>query len=234
MKAHYILVGFIITLLMNYPARLYAHDEQPLFNQVHLQAQSEGHIPNNQMTVILAAEHQGEDASNVAATVNQEMDWAASIIQTHTEIESKTTGYQTYPAYNKQIVIGWRVTQQLELRSVNIESLTDLVGKLQEKLKVKQITFNPTDVSRKKFEDQLIEEAMMAFKHRIEIIKKHMENKNHRIISINVNTGNYHPPVPHQSTRMSTMAQEMKTAPALDAGTSRISVTVNGSVQFFQ
>jgi predicted secreted protein len=208
-----------------------AHENETLFNVVNLQAQAEHEVPNDQMTAILATEHEGKDATAIAKRVNEDMQWALDIITQHTFAESRTTNYQTYPVYNKQVIIGWRTSQQVEVKSTSIEGLSELVGKLQSKLQVKQMYFSPTDIIRKKYEDQLIEEAMQVFKHRVAVVKKHMDDKDYRIINININTGSYQPPVPYGG-RMKAMAMEVA-EPAVEAGTSKITVTVNGSVQFF-
>ncbi|MCH8163429.1 MAG: SIMPL domain-containing protein [Proteobacteria bacterium] len=118
------------------------------------------------------------------------------------------------------------------MKSENVAALTELVGKLQEKLQAKQMSFNPTSVTRVRFENELIEEAMQAFLARVEIVKKNMPVKNHRIINLNINASGYHPPVIHaQRTMMKSM--EKASAPSVEAGKSKIIVTVSGSVQYY-
>ena len=217
---------FLISLNAN------AHDEETLFNVVNLQAQAEQEIPNDQMTAVMATEHEGKDAISIAEHANEDMQWALGIIKKFPVAESRTTNYQTYPVYNKQIIIGWRASQQVEIKSTSIKELSELIGRLQDKLQVKQMYFSPTDETRKKYEDQLIEEALEAFKNRVAIVKKHMDNMDHRILNININTGGHQPPTPYErGGMMKSMA--MEAAPAVEAGTSKITVTVNGSVQFF-
>ena len=219
-------------IIFLYPLNANAHDEETLFNVVNLQAQAEQEIPNDQMTAILATEHEGKDATTIAGHVNEDMQWALDIIKKYPFAESRTTNYQTYPVYNKQIIIGWRASQQIEIKSTSIKELSELIGRLQDKLQVKQMYFSPTDETRKKYEDQLIEEALEAFKSRVAIVKKHMDNMDHRILNININSGGYQPPIPYERGGvMKSMAIEA--TPAVQAGTSKITVTVNGSVQFF-
>ena len=108
--------------------------------------------------------------------------------------------------------------------------LSELVGKLQSRLQVKNMNFSPTRGTQVQYENELIEEAMIAFKQRINIIKKHMDEKNVRIVNLHVNTGGGHSRPIYAESRM--MAMD-KSAPAVEAGTSKITVTVSGSVQFF-
>jgi len=207
-------------------------DDETLFNTVNLQAQAEREIPNDQMIVLLAAEHEGSDTAGLAAKINSDMQWALEIIKKYPAVESQTKNYQTYPTYRKQVVISWRANQQIEITSENIAALTELVGKLQEKLQVKQMSFSPTTETRVRFENELIEEAMQAFLARVEIVKKNMPVKNHRIINLNINAGSNQPPVIFaQRTMMKSM--EMARAPSVEAGKSKITVTVSGSVQYY-
>ncbi len=222
----------VLLVVLAMPAS--AHDDDPLFNVVNLQAEAEREIPNDQMIVIVVTEHDGKDPASVAASINKDMEWALGIVKQHNYVESRTRSYQTWPVYNdKQTIIGWRASQELELKSGNIEGLSELAGKLQEKLQVRQMNFSPTDATRKKYENELIEEAMVAFKGRVDIVSKHMDNKNHRIVNININTGSYFPPVMYERAMLKSAAMDAAPAPAVDAGTSKITVTVNGSVQFF-
>ncbi len=207
-------------------------DDETLFNTVSLQAQAEREIPNDQMIVLLATEHEGSDSTGLAAKINSDMQWSLGFINKYSAVESQTKSYQTYPTYRKQVVIGWRASQQIEINSINIAELTELVGKLQEKLQVKQMSFVPTTETRARIENELIEEAMQAFLSRVEIVKKNMPDKNHRIITLNINAGGYRPPVVHAQRSMM-QSMEMSSAPSVEAGKSKITVTVSGSVQYF-
>ena len=50
-----------------------AHEEKTLFNQVHVQAQVERDIPNDEMQSLLVSGHQGKNASELSARVNSEV-----------------------------------------------------------------------------------------------------------------------------------------------------------------
>jgi len=225
-------IGLLFILLSHFIGMAQAHEQETLFNKVNIQARAEREIPNDQMIVLLATEHENVDTAKLANQINKDMQWALELVKSHTFIKSQTKSYQTYPTYKKQIIIGWRASQQLELKSENIEGLSEIVGKLQNKLQVKQMSFTPTRTTRVLYENELIEEALKAFKNRVAIVKKHMDNKDFRIINININTGGYQPPVIRaQQTMMKSM--EMTSAPAVKAGVSKITVSITGSVQFY-
>lgn len=220
-----------LVLLFNSPAR--AQDNEPLFNLVNLQVQSERDVPNDQLTILLVVEAEGKEAAKIAEKINKDMDWALNKTRKQENIETRTLSYNTYPVYDKRSVIGWRAMQQLELKSTNVTELTELVGTLQERLQVKNMQFSPKKETREHYENDLIEEAMIAFKQRVEIVKKHMDEKNVRIVNLHVNTGGGHPQPIYQERAMMAMDSMAKSAPAVEAGTSRITVTVSGAVQYF-
>ena len=221
----------ISALLFSISFSIFAHESEPLFNQVNLQAQSQKEIPNDQLTVILAVEAEGKEPADIADKINNNMSWALNKVEKLNDIDARTLSYNTYPVYDKKTVIAWRSIQQLELKSKNITSLTKLVGQLQEKLQVKNMNFTPTRETREQYENELIEEALVAFKQRVKIVKKHMDGDNVRIVNIHVNTGSRYPQPVYQERAM--MAMDAKRAPSVEAGTSTITVTVSGSVQYF-
>jgi len=221
---------FIMVLLGLMPPVL-AGDEETLFNKVTLQAEARREVPNDEMTVILAAEQQGADPSVLADRVNQDMAWALDLAGKQTAVESETRGYSTQPIYKDGVIRGWRVRQQLQLKSRQFDKLTKLLGTLQERLQIAQMGFNPALATRDKHQNELISEAMQAFKERVAIIQKNMDGRDYRIIELNVNTGGFVDRPMLMADRA--VASLEHSAPAVEGGTSEVTVTVSGSVQFY-
>jgi predicted secreted protein len=155
-----------------------AADDGIIFNQIYIDAQVERNVENDQLEVTMLVEKQGNKPEEIASEINESMDWGLKLVKATKDIEVSTRSYQTYPIYKNRLIVGWRATQELNLKSVNITDLTNLVGKLQERLQVRQMSFSPTRQTRVKMENDLISEAMEAFKQRAEIIKGHMDEKN--------------------------------------------------------
>ena len=202
-----------------------------LFNLVNIDAQAEREVENDQLEVTMLVEAEGNKPEMIADEVNTTMQWALDLSRANKNIDVSTRSYQTYPEYSDRFIVGWRASQELYLRSVDIADLTRRVGDLQQKLHVNQMHFSPTKPTRIRIENELIGEAMVAFRQRAEIIREHMDNKNYRIVNIQVNTGQTGP-VMYQDTRVS-MAKMEAAAPAVEAGSSKLIVTVTGSIQFY-
>ena len=210
-----------------------AHEQETLFNVVQLYANVEREIPNEEMRVTLVAEHQGSNPAEIASQVNADMDWALKLVGRNDGVDSRTMAYNTSPIYRDRNIIGWRASQELELKGREIPDLTRLIGELQGRLQVRQMGFSPTQESRNRHENELIELAMEEFKRKVEIVRKHMDDMDFRIINLNINSNDQIMPRMAYAER-ATMAMSADVAPVVDAGTSRISVNVNGSVQFFR
>lgn len=218
-------------VLLAFPIAV-AAQETPLFNQVHIDAQVEREVENDQLEVSMLVEAQGNRPDEIAASINETMQWALKLAGAHKDIEVSTRSYQTYPVYNETFITGWRASQELYLRSTDITELTELVGELQQKLQVSQMNFSPTKQTRTKVENELIGEAMNAFRQRAAIIKGHMDNMDYRIVNLQINAGQSGPIMyREQMMAMSKMADQV--APAVEAGTSKVIVTITGSIQFF-
>jgi predicted secreted protein len=218
----------VLLLAMLTPAHA---DNDVIFNQVFLQASARRHIENDRLQVTLAAEAQGKTPTQITGQVNEAMSWAVKKARAAGAVEVSTGSYRTYPVYRDQVIIAWRASQQLLLQGSDITALSELVGELQQRLQVKQMQFTASPEVRSTVENELIGEAMEAFKQRVMTVKKHMDGKDYRIVSLHINTGQPTPVV----VREQAMAMGAQTAPspALEAGTSEVSVTVSGSVQFY-
>ena len=209
-----------------------AEEAKPGFDRVEFQVSVQRTLPNDEMDATLVCDQQGASAKSVADKVNGDMDWALKMIKKHGKIEARTTGYQTYPLYDQSVITGWRVTQELHLSSRSIAEMTTLIGQLQQRLHVRDIRFSPASTARDKVENELIEKAMEAFKHRANIIREHMGNREYRIVKLHIDTGDERPPVIYRGN-LAMQAKAAPHAPALQPGTSRVTVTVSGTIQFY-
>lgn len=201
------------------------------YDQVNFQVSVESSLANDEMQVTLVSEQQGKTPGGVAGRVNADMKWAQSLVDANKDVQALTTGYQTYPLYEHNAITGWRVTQDLQLTSSSITGLTELIGKLQDRLQVRDIQFHPTRAARDTEENKLIEQGLDAFRQRAALISRHMDNREYRIKDMHIMTESQRPPMPFRAG----MAMEAKMAPppSVEPGTSTVTVTVSGTIQFY-
>lgn len=229
----------IVALMMLFTLGGVAHADTPPLptNQVNLNASAEREIPNELFRVFMFTELRDRDPAVVATEINRQMAAAISEAKAVTGVKVKTGSYNTTPVYNykspgKEPV--WQGSQDLVLESEDLQAVLKLAGTLQQTLKIRNVSYAVTPATRERILDELIEEAMMAFHRRAAVIGRHMPKTDYDIGEIHVGVGGSgRPPVYRaQMRKMDSGVMAAESGPAVEAGTTRLEVTVSGSVRY--
>jgi predicted secreted protein len=204
-----------------------------LFNLVSLTAQAEREVANDLLGATLAAEAEGNDPAQLSADVNRRMQAALATAKGYGAVQARSGNYQTFPVYdNNSRISRWRVRQELRLESANFAAATELIGKLQgspqSALTVAGMALSVSADARKQAENALIPEALAAFDERARLVRDAMKAKSFRMRNLQISGGGAPSPVPMAARAM---AMSSGPAPAVEAGTTRILITVSGTVQ---
>lgn len=223
-------VTLLLACVLAVSTAVFADDNPPRYNQVRLQAQQSESVSNDTMHVTLNSYAEMQDSSRLAARINQDMDWALTKARQYSDVKISTGGYQIWPVTRKEVTSAWRGQQDLILESKNTEILSQLTGQLQEKLKIKSMSFSVSDEKRIAVENRLIDAALNAFKERAGIVGANLKAKGYRIVELNVGTSAQRPPVMYQA-RMSSVSMQASDSVAVEGGESDVQITVSGSVE---
>lgn len=219
----------ITTLLFGLAANLaMAADETPRYNQIHFQVERSRPVDNDRMQAVLSVTAEDDNAARLADQINRTMDWALKTAKARPKIEVHSGGYRTYPTYNKNKIRRWHATQELMLESADFAELGTLIGQLQERLQVASMNFSVSPARRTMVEDDLIAQALDAFKQRGELVRKQLAAKSYRIVDAAISTGGAGP-VPMM--RGIAMEAASVAPPAVEAGASTLTVTVSGVIE---
>jgi predicted secreted protein len=218
--------AFLVGLVAALPA-LAQDPSPPLFNLVTLSAQAAREVANDTLHATLAAEAEGSDPAQLADGVNRTMRRALDLARGYGGVKVRSGNYQTYPVYDRTRIVRWRVRQELRLESTDFGAATELIGKLQASLAVTQFSHGVSGEARRQAEDALIGEAIAAFEARARLASQALKAKGHRLRDLNLATEG---PLPPRPLVMRTMAADAA-PPALEAGSTRITVTASGTVQ---
>ena len=202
---------------------------ETLFNLVTLQAQAEREVPNDLLSATLAAEAEGTDPAQLSADVNRTMQAALATAKAYGAVRARSGNYQTFPIYDKNRITRWRVRQELRLESADFAAATELIGKLQANLVVASMALSVSPAARKQAENALIPEALAAFEERARVVREAMKARSHRMQNLQINASGGVTPMPYAAMRAGVSASAQ--APAIEAGTTRILITVSGTVQ---
>lgn len=208
---------------------------ETLYNVFNLTSEATAEVDNDLMIATLVVQLEDKDPAVLADKVNQTMAWAIDVLKPYEMLTIKTRDYQTYPRYDTSQVrrlIGWRATQTLQLDSEDFGAAGQAIQKLQEKLQVQGIRLMTKDSTREAASDQLIDEALNAFKDRASLIQKNMGASGYRILDVNIQTGQSNTPMFNARAEMAdVMRSSVASEPVVEPGTSRVSVQVYGRVQ---
>jgi len=225
MKIKVMVVTFLLIAL---PAFASAN-EQMQFNIVNLSAEQSRQVENDVMVVVMQASAQKNSSAEAANAVNQIMAWADPIMSADTQIRYQSLNYQTRPVYHERSVTGWTASQQVRLESENFEALTTMLGTLQQQLQIVSMQFAVSEAKRKSEIDTLIVAALEAFTEKAELISQSMKARDHRLVSIAVDE--HGTPVGYRGIVQAEAMAVGSAAPQVEAGDSKISVRVTGSIQ---
>ena len=206
-----------------------AADDATRYNQIHFQVERSRPVENDRMQAVLSLTVEDDNAARLADQINRSMDAAIKTAKARPKVEVRSGSYRTYPVYNKERIQRWRATQELWLEGSDFAELGSLIGQLQERLQVASINFSVSAERRRAVEDELITQALDAFKQRAELVRKQLAAKGYRIVDVSINTGGGQPvPIMMRATAMEAASVA---PPALEAGTSTLSVNVGGVIE---
>ena len=223
---HYL---FLLVALLSFPAAQ-AHEHAQRYNQISLDATASAEVENDTMVASLFVQEEGAKASELSSQVNRKINWALERLKSHSDIKVETESYSTSPVYKKSQIIAWRVRQSVKLESKDMALMSELIGELQEQLKLDGISF---DVSREKREQQteaLIDKALSAFSARAKQIANNLQHDRYKIVNLHVSTSSITPRHQYRSAGVM-MAEAAVVAPDFSGGERTLTVRINGTIE---
>ncbi len=204
-------------------------DEQVQFNIVNLRVDQSREVVNDVMVVIMQATAQKNSSGEAAQSVNEIMGWADTIIAADQRIKHKTLNYQTRPIYQNKSVTGWTASQQLQLQSHDIEALTKMAGSLQQQLQIVSMGFQVSPERRAEELETLIVEALEAFNTKAKLVTRTMKANDYRLVNVSIDENGS--PMPYRGVVQAEALGARAAAPSVEAGESKLRVSVAGSIQ---
>lgn len=224
----------ISSLLASSPLALAAEPTPPRYNAVTLQAEVQREVPNDLLNATLYVEINDATPAGVADAVNRRVNDALRVAREHKDVRARSGNNQTYPVYSKGNQLqGWRGRGEIRLESRNFEAASALIGKLQASMQLGGIQFTVAPESRRTAENELITEAIAAFKARAEILKSALGGRGYKLQQLNVSTGHAAPPPRFAVARAAPATQDVA-PPSFEAGLSVVSVSANGTIELLE
>ena len=198
---------------------------------VQLSAFAEQEAVNDLLHATLVVERRGDDSARLAAAVSRIMGQALEVSENYPGVKAKTTAYSTQPVYQRRDGeserVGWRIRQTLQLESTQVEQAVELTGRLQElDLQLTSMSFTVSEERKEELRVSLTEEAIDAWRDKAESAVKRLGGREWRPHQVSIDDQRQ-PPVRPMVRAEAAMLSAPE--PEVEAGTSRVRVTVSGT-----
>ncbi len=220
---------FVITLLLF--SNVYAHEEVKNYNQINLEASASAEVENDTMIVSLYAQEEGSKAVALSNRVNKKINGALEKLKQYKNIKVETESYSTNPVYNKNQVIAWRVKQSIQLESKDMSLMSEVLGELQQQLKLNGISFDVSPGKREQQTRVLIDQALTAYNKRATQIANKLHHDGYKIVSMKVSTSASAAPYRYKMARVMMAEATPAVAPEIAKGDQTLSVRVSGTIE---
>jgi predicted secreted protein len=202
------------------------------YNTIELSAEAQREVANDTLSAALYMEANGATAAEVANTLNRAINDALKQSAEVKAVRARSGNNQTWPLYNKaQQITGWRGRAEIRLESRDFTAAAALVGRLQSTLQLASLQFSVSPEARKAAENELITEAVAAFRARADVVRQALAGKGYKLRRLAISTGGFAPPRPLMARAMAAASAAEVAAPQFEGGMSQVTVTASGAVE---
>jgi predicted secreted protein len=211
-----------------------AADPVPRYNLVELQSEVQREVANDTLSASLYVELNDANPATLANSINKAANEALRVAKDYKYVRARSGSNQTYPVYAKGNVLqGWRGRAEIRIESKEFEAASGLIGKLQASMQLGNLIFSVSPEARRLAENELITEAVVAFKARAELVRGALGGRSYKIQHLNLASGHSTPPPRFAQARAMAAAAPEVAAPDLNGGVSLVTVTAGGTVEIF-
>ena len=207
-----------------------AGTDETSYNRINLSASASEAVENDTLVSLLYAEQEGSDTARLTGEVNKRIAAAVKLAGNDPAIRVQTLDYNTSPIYTNQVLSGWRVRQTIRLESRDAAALSQMIGTLQKRLNVRSISYALSPQRRRQAEDGLIRRAIAAFKARAALISREMGAPGYRLVQMNIDQSGSSPR-PYAMRALAMEKSSNAAPPTLEAGTRRVEIRINGTIE---
>lgn len=202
------------------------------YNQVSFSVFAEREVSNDWTTAVIGTTVADTDTAALANRVNRQINDALAMTRKVTGIAVSTSAYSTFPEYGSgNLIVRWRATQDLTLQGRDTSTISKTIGALQALgLTLRSISFSVSKETRARLEDELMANAITAFRSRAALITKGFGKTSYVISAINIGDGGYEPPLMPYA-RSSTLLTDESISPELEGGSSSLRIDVSGTIE---
>lgn len=197
--------------------------------RINLDARASVEVDNDIMRAGLYVEMEDTDATRLADKVNRATNDALKLAKGFTGVRARTAGYSTYPVTDKEKIVRWRSRSEISVEGEDFRRMSEAIGKLQAIMRLGAVEFSVSAAARAKAEEALTQTAIAEFLRKADMVTRGFKGSGFNVIEASVSSEGYHPP-PRPMMMKSMAVADAAPAPEMEAGTSRVTIQVNGAI----
>ena len=131
---------------------------------LQLDAKASATVANDEMVVVLAVERDGQQLAPINEAVVSQLNAAIAEARRVEGVRARLGSLSTFPSFTREgKANGWRVRGEVVLESRMLQQLSQLTGRLSEKMQLASVMFRLSSERRRIEEDRLLSEAAKSF-----------------------------------------------------------------------
>jgi predicted secreted protein len=201
---------------------------------LQLDAMASATIANDEMVVVLAVERDGQQIATLNEAVVSQLNAAIAEARRVDGVRARLGSLSTYPNVTREgKPNGWRVRGEVVLESRMLEQLSQLTGRLAEKMQLASVAFRLSSERRRIEEERLLTQAARSFQNKATQAATAFGFKSYQIRELSLRPGgNFQPRPVYMSRSAEAMPMAASASPPVptDGGESEVVVSVSGTV----
>ena len=201
---------------------------------LHLDAKASATVANDEMVVVLAVERDGQQLAPINEAVVSQLNAAIAEARRVEGVRARLGSLSTFPSFTREgKANGWRVRGEVVLESRMLQQLSQLTGRLSEKMQLASVMFRLSSERRRIEEDRLLSEAAKSFQDKATQAATAFGFKSYQIRDLSLRPGGNFQPRPVYMGRSADAMPMAASAPPpvpTDGGESEVVVSVSGTV----
>ncbi|MBL8383656.1 MAG: SIMPL domain-containing protein [Burkholderiales bacterium] len=202
------------------------------YNVVELQVDAQREVGNDLMAATLYVEDNHANPATLAGNLNRALAEAVRLAREQPAVRVRTGNNATYPVYAPRTnqLQGWRGRAEVRLETRDFAAGSALIGRLQATMQLAGVAFSVSPEARKAAENELVAEAIAAFRQRAEIVQKAMAGRGYKIQRVALGSSGPPPPRMMMAARAA-IAEAAVPAPPAEGGVTMLTVTASGAIE---
>jgi predicted secreted protein len=201
-------------------------DGDAVSTKIQFNANASQLVENDSMRARLFAEVQASTPSAAAAKVTELANDALEVLRQNSDLRVRTGAYRTYPTSNKGRITGWRARSEIIIESDKIEQVSAAIASVSDTMQLASVEFFPSTTLRDQVETMLVDQAIKTFLEKARRIAKSFGATRFEVSEVKVASDG----VPPRPVMRAMSADSAGIAPEFGTGTTRLSISVAGTI----